>query len=90
MDTLNLIYITKICLGVLSAGICLLFGIDNLSTGIGIAMFVYLVSDWLLKRIFIQKVDKPSTITKTGIGIYVITWILAWILIFSLFYTPSA
>jgi ABC-type uncharacterized transport system permease subunit len=90
LDTLNVIYVTKIGLGVLSAIICILVGIDNLLSGVGIALLVYVVSDWLLKQIFIQKVEKLSTVTKTGIGIYVITWILAWILIFSLFYTPSA
>jgi len=90
LDTLNLIYVSKIGLGVLSAVICILLGVDNLLSGIGIAMFIYLISDWLLKQIFIQKVEKLSTVTKTGIGIYILTWIFAWILIFTLIYTPSA
>jgi ABC-type uncharacterized transport system permease subunit len=84
LNTLNLIYVSKICLGVLSAVICIVLGVDNIVSGTGIAMLVYLIADRLLKQIFIQKVEKLSEITKTGIGIFVITWILTWILIFTL------
>jgi ABC-type uncharacterized transport system permease subunit len=90
LDTLNLIYVSKIGLGVLAAVICILLGVDNILSGIGIALLVYFVSDRLLKQIFIQKVEKLSTVTKTGIGIFLITWILAWILFFTFLHTPSA
>jgi ABC-type uncharacterized transport system permease subunit len=89
LDTLNLIYVSKIGLGVLAAIICILLGVDNILSGIGIALLVYFVSDRLLKQIFIQKVEKLSTVTKTGIGIFLITWILAWILFFTFLHTPS-
>jgi ABC-type uncharacterized transport system permease subunit len=61
-----------------------MLGVNNIVSGVGIAMLVYLITDRLFKQIFIQKVEKLSEITKTGIGIFVITWIFMWILIFTL------
>ncbi len=83
MKPLNLIYLIKVFLGVLTAVICLLLGVNNLFTAVALGLMIYMVSDRLLKQIFIEKVDKLSTVTKTGIGIYILTWIFFWILIFT-------
>ena len=83
MEPLNLIYLIKVCLGALTAIICLIIPVTDLFTGISVGLMVYLVSDRLLKQIFIEKVEKPSTVTKTGIGIYVIIWVFFWILIYT-------
>jgi zinc transporter ZupT len=83
MEPLNLIYLIKVCLGALTAIICLVIPVTDLFTGISIGLMVYLVSDRLLKQIFIEKVEKPSTVTKTGIGIYIIIWVFCWILIYT-------
>ncbi|MEM2110388.1 MAG: hypothetical protein QXX08_00720 [Candidatus Bathyarchaeia archaeon] len=83
MKPLSLIYIIKICLGILTAIICVLLNVDLIFTGIAIGILVYWVFDKILKQIFIGKVEKPSVITKTGIGVYIITWIFFWALLFT-------
>jgi len=60
----------------------MLFRVEDIITGVGIALIVYLVSDRILKQIFIEKVEK-SVVTKTGIGIFIITWLFIWILIYT-------
>ena len=85
MEPLNIIYWTKVALGFLAAVICLLLKINNIFSGITVGILVYLVGDRILRYIFIAKVDKQSTITKTGVGTYIITWIFFWILLYTLF-----
>ncbi|MEM2442580.1 MAG: hypothetical protein QW502_00335 [Candidatus Bathyarchaeia archaeon] len=47
-------------------------------------MAVYVLSDKILRQIFIAKVNKPSDITKTGIMIYILSWIFFWALLYTL------
>jgi len=89
LKPLNLIYLIKICLGALTAIICLLLGVDSLFTGVAVGLLVYLVADRILKQVFMAKVEKQSVVTKTGIGIYIITWLFLWILLFTFLYTPA-
>ncbi|RJS92626.1 hypothetical protein CW705_02465 [Candidatus Bathyarchaeota archaeon] len=82
MKPLDIIYIVKAMLGALTALICLLLRVEDIITAVGIAMLVYLSSDRILKQIFIEKVEK-SVVTKTGIGIFIITWLFLWILLYT-------
>jgi ABC-type uncharacterized transport system permease subunit len=88
MEPLSVIYATKVVLGALTAVLCLLLRVDHIITGVSVGLIVYLISDRILKQIFIQKVEKQSTVTKTGIGIYIIMWIFLWILIYT-FLNPN-
>jgi hypothetical protein len=45
---------------------------------------VYFSTDWVLRQVFIEKVEKLSVVTKTGVGIYVITYLFVWILLYTL------
>jgi len=82
LKPLDQIYTVKAILGALTAVICLLLRIESLITAVAIAMLIYLTSDKILKQIFIEKVEK-STVTKTGIGIFIITWLFLWILLYT-------
>ena len=82
MKPLDVIYTVKAFLGALTAVICILLRVEDLFTAVGIAMLIYLSSDRILKQIFIEKVEK-STVTKTGIGIFIITWLFLWILLYT-------
>ena len=84
MEPLKVIYLIKVLLGASTAIICLIIPVTDLITGVGVGLMVYLLSDRLLKQIFIEKVEKQSTVTKTGIGIYIIVWVFLWILIFTI------
>lgn len=89
MKPLNIIYVIKICLGALTAILCLLLGVDSILTGVAIGLIVYIGSDKVLKQIFIAKVEKQSVVTKTGIGIYIITWVFLWILLYTFLHTSA-
>lgn len=84
MEPLDKIYWIKLFLGALAALICVILRVNNVITGAGIGFLTYLISDKVLKQIFAEKVDKPVTVTKTGIGIYVITFIFMWILLYTI------
>lgn len=89
MEPLSLLYWTKVCLGILAAVVCVLLSINNIFTGIGVGALTYLISDKILRQLFINKVDNPSTVTKTGIGIYILAWIFFWVLLFTLLNPPA-
>jgi hypothetical protein len=88
METLTLIYWSRVCLGIGTALLCTLLNVlsggslgffDNLS----LAILVYIVTYYIYKWRFFALVVKPSKIATTGIGAYFITWIVA----LGLFYT---
>ena len=83
MKPLDIVYTVKAILGALTAVICLLLGIDDIITALGIAFLIYLSSDKILKQIFIEKIEK-SMVTKTGLGIFLTTWLFLWILLYTL------
>jgi ABC-type uncharacterized transport system permease subunit len=84
LETLDIIYVIKILLGVVTAILCFILGVNNIIAAIGICLLVYFSADWVLRQVFIEKVEKLTTVTKTGVGIYVITFLLVWILIYTL------
>jgi PKD repeat protein len=89
LKTLNVIYISRIGFGILAAVVAALvvpldIG-DPLLNGITIGLAVYLISYYLLKWRFMNKVDQPTKIITMGIGIYFLTFIMIWVLLI----TPS-
>jgi len=84
METLSIIYAIKILLGGITAVLCFVLGVNNILAAVGVCLMVYFGSDYILKQIFIEKVEKLSVVTKSGVGIYVITWLFVWILIYTL------
>ncbi|HIE19062.1 TPA: hypothetical protein EYP75_04985 [Candidatus Bathyarchaeota archaeon] len=82
MKPLDIIYAVRAFLGALTAAVCLLLGIDDVISAAGIAMVIYFASDRILRQIFIKKVEK-SEVTKTGLGIFFITWLFLWITIYT-------
>lgn len=88
MKTLNIIYILRVLFGILAAIIAAL--VVNLKVGtplingISVALAVYLVTFYLIKWKFMNKVEKPTKIFTMGIGAYFLAFILFWVL----FITP--
>jgi len=87
MKPTTIIYWTRVCLGVvvalLSAFLSVVGGISLLD-GITIALLFYIISHYIFKSLFLTKVEKPSKIFTTGIGAYFLTWIVAWIVFYTL------
>ncbi len=92
LKTLNVIYVSRIGLGVLAALVAALVvdlkvG-DPLINGITISLAVYLGTYYVLKWQFLNKVEKPTKIFTMGIGIYFITFVLFWVLFITPFLAP--
>lgn len=87
MEPLNVIYWIKVALGALVGALCVLLRVNNIFSGIMLCVATYLVSDKILRQVFIAKVNKLSDITKTGIGIYIASWIFFWVLLYTIMYS---
>ena len=98
MRPLVMIYWARIALGIVAAaigaglewirGIQSEFQISNLMNGLTIALLIYLVSYYVFKATFRAQVEKQSKIMTIGIGVYFFTWIVFWILFFSILRGP--
>lgn len=89
MKTLNVIYCLRVGFGILAALLAALVvdlrvG-DPLINGITIALAVYIVSYYVVKWQFANKVEKPTKILTMGIGAYFLVFIMIWVLVI----TPS-
>ena len=97
MKPLVLIYWTRVALAIIAAAIStvitLMFGERGISTflnGLTVALAVYLVTYYILKAKFGSQIEKKSKIMTMGIGIYFFTWILAWVLMYTIALGPPA
>ena len=92
MKTLNVIYCIRIGLGILAALIATLvvdLKVGNpLINGITVALAVYILTYYLLKMQFTNKVEKPTKILTMGIGIYFIIFAFCWVLFTTPLLTP--
>jgi hypothetical protein len=62
----------------------------SFTTGLTIALLVYLLSYYVLKAKFLNKVEKQSKIMTMGIFIYFIAWAVFFILFYSILKGPVA
>jgi hypothetical protein len=49
-----------------------------------IALVIYLISYYGIKSKFINQVEKPQKLLTTGIGVYFLSWIVVWTLLYTL------
>ncbi len=96
MRPLTIIYWTRLALGIVAALISALVATNlnaldftTFTTGLTIALMVYLVSYYPLKAKFYNKVEKQSKIMSMGIGIYFISWAVFFILSYSIITGPA-
>jgi len=68
----------------MAAALCAVFGFNQLLIGIWFGVLFYLITHYILKQLFIAKVEDSSKVVKTGIGAYFLTWIVSWIVFYSL------
>jgi len=83
LKPLNIVYWSRAGFGAFAALLCVLLRIDNFLNGMSVGILVYLISYYIFKWLFMAKVENPSKVFTMGIGIYFLTWIVAW----GLFYT---
>ncbi len=61
---------------------------NTLLNGITMALFIYLISYYILKAKLSSKVEKPTKIMTMGIFIYFFTWLIVWVLVISVMIGP--
>jgi uncharacterized membrane protein YfcA len=87
MNSLTIIYWTRVLLGVVAGLISTLIGViigeQNLFNGVSIALLIYIITYYVYKPLFLAKVEKPQKIFTTGVFAYFLTWIV----VFGLFST---
>jgi PKD repeat protein len=59
-----------------------------LMNGVTVGLAVYLVSFYLLKWLFMNKVEKPTKILTMGVGAYALTFVFCWVLFVTPFLVP--
>ena len=55
--------------------------INDLFTGLALALIFFIVTYYILKLRYIGKFEKKSKLITTGIGTYFLLWIIVWVLI---------
>lgn len=92
MNPLNVIYWTRFLLGIVAALTSALLSSAirefSLLNGISIALLVYIITYYVYKAMFLAKVEKASKIFTTGVGIYFLSWLVVWVLLYTIFYQP--
>ena len=100
MTPLEKIYYIRIGLGILAAFACTAYGLatgtisstvfeyTTLLNGITIMLVVYLLSYYIIKSKFMNQVAKPTKLMTTGIGIYILAWIVFWVLFYTIVAGP--
>ena len=92
MKPLVMIYWIRVALSIVAAAISAVvatlfdpYSINTFINGITIALLIYLISYYVLKAQFVNKVEKQSKIMTMGIFIYFIAWAVFFILFYSIF-----
>jgi len=84
MKPLTVVYWSRAGLGVLAALLCTLLARQSFLSGVSFAVLFYILTYYILKRLFLTKVEKPSELFKMGIGAYFLSFIVAWALFFTM------
>ncbi|MEM2081001.1 MAG: hypothetical protein QW744_01865 [Candidatus Bathyarchaeia archaeon] len=91
MKPLAIIYWSRLVLGVIAAVISAFVAtmqdaasLSAFMNGVTIALLVYLISYYVFKAKFYSKVEKQTKIMSMGIGIYFISWLVFFILTYSI------
>jgi hypothetical protein len=53
-------------------------------TSLFIALVIYLISYYIIKSRFLLRVEKPRKLVTTGIGIYFLSWLFLWVLLYTM------
>jgi hypothetical protein len=92
---LVLIYWTRVALSIVAAAIGAVIvmnqdasDLTTFTTGLTIALLIYLLSYYVLKAKFLNKVEKQSKIMTMGIFMYFISWAAFFILFYSILVGP--
>ena len=95
MKPMEQVYWLRLALGVVAAFLCVGFGMatntisstifqfNTFMNGMALALITYMVSYYPLKSRFKTKVQNPRKLFTTGIGVYLLSWIVFWALLYT-------
>jgi len=90
LKPLSVIYWSRVGFGFFAALICVLLRIDKaaqpLISGLSMGLIIYILTYYILKWMFMAKVENPTKVFTTGIGAYFLTWIVTWSLLNTLMF----
>jgi hypothetical protein len=96
LKPLEVIYWIRVALSIVAAGISAVVAtmfdavaFNTFLNGVTIALAIYLLSYYVLKAKFMNKVEKQSKIMSMGIFIYFISWAAFFILFYSIMQGPA-
>lgn len=100
MRPLEKVYWSRLALGIVAAVVCAGYAlaaneipqvVDPFPTNTtllfnsaSIAIIIYLFSYYVIKMKYGNVIAKASKIVTTGIGVYLLSWIVSWILFFTI------
>jgi hypothetical protein len=90
MKPLESLYWIRAGLGAVSGGISALYDyaagvskestdLNDLFTGLAFALIFFIITYYILKIWYLNKLEKKSKMITTGIGIYFLLWIVVWV-----------
>lgn len=88
MKPLSIIYWSRVILGLMSGILTAFLGLNDILQSISISLLIYLVTYYIYKAKFINKVSKPTSLITTGIGAYFLTWIVSMVLLYNFLHPP--
>lgn len=100
LKPLEKVYWLRLALGIFAAVLCTIYGvatgsitsvvsdfrITTLFNSTSVALITYMISYYIIKAKFVTQVQKPQKLVTTGIGVYLLSWLVFWVL----FYTVLA
>ncbi len=91
MKPMALIYWLRVILGIIAGAISTAItlaggerGLNTFLNGVTIALVVYLVSFYIIKAKYANKVEKQSKLMTQGIGMYFFAWLVTWVLSYTI------
>lgn len=98
MKPLEKVYWLRLLLGIIAALVCAgyvvvtheiphaldQFQMNTFFNSASIAIVIYLMSYYAVKFKFQSVVQKPQKLATTGIGVYLLSWIVVWALLYTI------
>lgn len=96
MNILKFVYWLKLGLGIMAAFVCAGYGIvtgeisnsefalNTLINSVSLAIIIYILSYYLIKLKFQFKTEKPQKLFMMGIGVYFISWLVFWVILYTI------
>ncbi len=102
LKPLEKVYWLRLALGVFAAVLCTIYGVATGSitsvisdfrittffNSTSLALITYMISYYIIKAKFSAQVKKPQKLVTTGIGVYLLSWLVFWVLFYTVLAGP--